>query len=413
MVIIFAGTQSGKTSFGPWWLEREIRERGAGDYLAVTATYDLFKLKMLPEIRKVFERLLGGWIYQASDRVLYRSTKISRRNATTKAESRIILRSANSPGGLESATALGAWMDEFGQDDFLLASYEALLRRVALNQGRILGSTTPYNLGWAKTEIYDRWRAQDKEIQVIQFESTMNPNFARSEFERARATLPPWKFEMFYRGNFSRPAGLIYDCFDFDRHKIPPFEIPRWWARYGGLDFGGTNTAALCVAEDPDTKALYYTRALLTGKRTAADHAAELKTWGCRLWVGGAASEDQWRLEFAQAGLPIAAPLITDVEVGIDRVYAAHKTNSIFVFDTLTGYLDEKGRYSRALDKSGQPTDEIKDKARFHLMDAERYIIGFLRGGSTNLPKSQPQKPSTWRDEGITIDADDSRWKRY
>ena len=54
-----AGTQSGKTSFGPWWLEREIRRRGQGDYIAATASYDLFKLKMLPEMRAVFERLLG------------------------------------------------------------------------------------------------------------------------------------------------------------------------------------------------------------------------------------------------------------------------------------------------------------------------------------------------------------------
>ena len=37
-VFIIAGTQSGKTTFGPWWLKREIDKRGPGDYLAVTAT---------------------------------------------------------------------------------------------------------------------------------------------------------------------------------------------------------------------------------------------------------------------------------------------------------------------------------------------------------------------------------------
>jgi hypothetical protein len=60
-VFVTAGTQGGKTSFGPHWLHREIYHpdigRGPGDYLAVTGAYDLFKLKMLPAIRDVFEHV--------------------------------------------------------------------------------------------------------------------------------------------------------------------------------------------------------------------------------------------------------------------------------------------------------------------------------------------------------------------
>ena len=53
-IFVIAGTQGGKTSFGPWWLYREIERCGAGDYLVVTSTYDLFKLKLLPEMQRVF-----------------------------------------------------------------------------------------------------------------------------------------------------------------------------------------------------------------------------------------------------------------------------------------------------------------------------------------------------------------------
>ena len=35
-------------------------------------------------------------------------------------------------------------------------SWEAVLRRLALYQGRVLGGTTLYNLGWLKQQIYDR-----------------------------------------------------------------------------------------------------------------------------------------------------------------------------------------------------------------------------------------------------------------
>ena len=411
IVIIYAGTQSGKTTFGPWWLHREIQERGPGDYLAVTATFDLFKLKMLPEIRKVFEQILGGWTYHKSDRVLYSSNTVSRRKDPTKAESRIILRSANSPGGLESATAKACWMDEFGQDEFSIDAYEAINRRVSLEEGRILGTTTPYNLGWQKTEIYDRWTAGDKDFHVIQFYSTENPTFSREEFERARRTMPAWKFAMFYMGEFSTPAGLIYDCFDTKLHKIMPFSIPAYWPKYGGLDFGGVNTGALCYAENPDIKVLYLVDEYRDGRKSAAEHAKALKEWHCRLWVGGAKSEGQWRLEFAKAGLPIAEPLISDVEVGIQRVYAQHKTNSLYVFDTCTKYLDEKGRYSRELDRSGQPTEKIKNKNDFHLMDSERYIISHIRGSMTNLPETQPEKESRWHTEIEGEIGRDRKWR--
>ena len=37
---------------------------------------------------------------------------------------------------------------------------------------------------------------------MIRFDSTDNPAFPREEWERARATLPPWKFKMFYQGYF-------------------------------------------------------------------------------------------------------------------------------------------------------------------------------------------------------------------
>ena len=99
---IIAGFQSGKTSFGPYWLYREIERCGDGDYLAVTATYDLFKLKMLPEMTRFFCNWLTGWELHKADRVI----------SSTTNDTRIILRSANVPEGLESATAKAAWLEK-------------------------------------------------------------------------------------------------------------------------------------------------------------------------------------------------------------------------------------------------------------------------------------------------------------
>lgn len=200
---VLAGTQGGKTSWGPWWLHREIYDpavgRGAGDYLAVTATFDLFKLKMLPALRQVFEDVTRCGRYWPSARVMELADPEGRywaRRADDPMWGRIILRSADSPGGLESASARGAWLDEAGQDRFTLDAWRAVTRRLALSLGRCLITTTLYNFGWLKTEFYDRWKGGDPEYDVVHFDSTVNPSFPASEWGRARETMPSWLFDM-------------------------------------------------------------------------------------------------------------------------------------------------------------------------------------------------------------------------
>src|SRR5687767_394189 len=96
-VAMLAGTQGGKTSFGPLWLWREIRERGPGDYLAITATYPLLKLKMLPEFLRLFQHTLHLGTWHAADRVFEFAGE----------RTRVIFGSAQNPESLESATANG------------------------------------------------------------------------------------------------------------------------------------------------------------------------------------------------------------------------------------------------------------------------------------------------------------------
>ena len=371
-VVVLAGSQSGKTSSAPMWLHREIQRRGPGDYLAVTATYDLFKLAMLPALLDCFVVKLGIGVYRPSDRTI----DIPSLNA------RIILRSAESDGGLESSTAKAAWLDEAGMDSYTIGTWEAILRRLSIHQGRVLLTTTLYNLGWLKAALYDRWQAGDTSIDVIQFDSTENPAFPREEFERARNSMPLWRFNMFYRGIFTRPAGLIYDCFDYAQHVIRPFAIPDAWPRFGGLDFGGVNTAAVFVAKEPTPEGAsvppryYLYREYHAGSRTAQQHANALLDGEPSTpdFSGGSHSEGQWRMEFRNAGLPIREPRVKDVEVGIQRGYGIIKRDELRIFDTCTGLIDQLQSYSRKLDASGNPTEEIADKATYHLVDAWRYL---------------------------------------
>lgn len=378
-VFMLAGTQGGKTSFAPWWQWREIERWNGGDHIAATASYDLFKLKFLPEIRNVYEHILGIGRYWAGDRVMELKDPMTGKFLANRSDDpmwgRIILRSAESKGGLESLTARSALLDECGMDSFTIGVWEAVLRRLSLSQGRVLGSTTLYNLGWMKRAIYDKWQKGDPDIDVIQFDSTENPQFPEEEYERARQTMPTWKFNMFYRGLYDKPAGLIYSDFDESRHVLEPFAIPAEWRRYGGQDYGGVNTAGLCIAHDPVADRYIVTKEYLEGGKTAAGHAETFKQWGVSRWYGGAKSEGQWRDEFKAAGIPVSEPPISEVEVGIDRVIALIKQDRLYILNSCTRLLDEINTYSRELDDDGEPTEKIKDKNKFHLNDGLRYVV--------------------------------------
>src|ERR1041385_9170569 len=55
-IALISGTQGGKTSFEPWWLQKEIAAKGTGDYMAVSPSFVLMGKKLLPEFVEVFER---------------------------------------------------------------------------------------------------------------------------------------------------------------------------------------------------------------------------------------------------------------------------------------------------------------------------------------------------------------------
>ena len=386
-ILVLAGTQGGKTSSAPLWMYREIHDRGPGDYLVVAPTYPLMQKKLLPEFRSFFEygtglgKYVGGSVKELTIRKeiypkIWKDPILANSDETT----RLMFGHAQDPESLESATAKGAVLDEAGQKKFKAGSYEAILRRLSINQGRVLLPTTPYNLGWLYQRLYRPWKdGTDPDIDVIRFESTMNPVFPVEEFERAKRVLPKWKFDMFYRGIFTRPAGIIYDCFDEDAHVVPDFPIPKEWPRYLGLDFGGTNTAGLYVAEH-DGKYYIYNEYWPRLQRTAAEHKEYILRGetGLPTAVGGAKSEGQWRDEFSAAGLPVKEPDISEVELGISRFYGLIQDDRVRVLAGCKHFLEEIMSYARELDDNDEPTEKIEDKNEYHLLDGARYIFGWL-----------------------------------
>lgn len=398
VVAVIAGGRSGKTVLGPMWLYREMLRMGPGDYLVSAPTYPLLDKAAAPELEAFLGRMLGLGTLKRSPMQFTFSPKGCQLMGwgTPSRPPRVIFAHADNPEGLEAMSARAAWLDEAGQSRFRVGSWHAVLQRLSIDRGRCLITTKPYVVaGWLRREVYDPWHEarraglEHPEIDVINFGSLANPAMPPDEVERARSSLPRWKFRRDYEGAFERPAGLIYEVFSESTHVVDPFPVPHDWERLGGIDFGGVNTAAVILSRHPRTGQLYLIAEYHRGGLTARGHAEQLlalarRGWSAtaggrppavKLWVGGSKSEGQWRREFAQAGLPVHEPAVSDVEVGIGRVHAMFaESPPLQVFRSCADIIDDLQSYSREVDDSGEPTERIADKESWHRLDALRYI---------------------------------------
>ncbi len=406
-IAMLAGSQGGKTGYGPWWLKREIERRGGGDYIAICPTYDLYTLKTLPALLKTFVDICGIGKFWGGNRVLEiregakPDGKFWAKTSKDPMWARVILRSADSEGGLEAATAKGAWLDEAGQTRFDLAAWNAIRRRLALHRGRALITSTLYDLGWLKQKMIDPLAEvepthhliddrgaemalrENDDIALIQFDSIVNPAYPLEEFEEARATMPPDEFAMFWRGLATKLRTMIFGTYSKEVNWIEHFEIPHNWTAAVGIDPIGTHIAAVWGALSPvDGKFHIYREYLEPFGITTAGHASEiLRLTNERVvrWIVGQPSERQARLDWTAAGIQAEPPPFSDLWVGINRVYSMLKSGDMIIHSCCEGLLSEIGSYQREKDKrTGELTDRIAAKETFHLCDSLRYLVADL-----------------------------------
>jgi hypothetical protein len=422
--LILAGTRGGKTSIGPWYLLKQMQLRGPGEYLACAPSYPLFKKAAYKEIRKTFVSLLrlGHVIGGASGEFKFTPDGFARLFAGTDwdgepydEETKIVFGHAGNPDSLEAAEYKAAWLDEPGQRGFPQESWEAIQRRLAIDEGPAFLTTTPYMAQhWIVSEIYEPWQRRgtkqeepfDKHCRVVSFESRSNPAFPIAEWDRAQAVLPPWKFDLFYRGILSRPAGLIYYCIDPAVHFVESFTPEPTWKRYVGIDFGAPNFAATFFAEETgyhelegparDGHPLYlrtedgdpvkwnryfaYAEYRPDVSRTAKEHVAEIRKIEPLPFdyvVGGSMSEGQWRAELKAGGLNVREPDQPEVEIGLDRGYSLFREQRLLIMRSCPRLIEELQNYSRPVDENGIVLEGILDKEMYHSCDSMRYFASW------------------------------------
>jgi PBSX family phage terminase large subunit len=275
--------------------------------------------------------------------------------------------SAETPERMQGIHAKGIIGDEAGLYSRLW--WDTAVQRVSFNEGQILLLTTPYTMNWLKTDFYDQWLNGDPDFHVENPKSTDNPFYPVKEYERAKKMLPDWKFKMLYDAQFTKPAGLIYP----EYQTCKPFEIPHWWNRYRGLDFGVNNPFATSwLAEDYDTGDYYlYNEYKKTGLDIDQVYRV-LESDKDTLTYGDPENAEVMKTLYNR-GVNIRKAK-KDVMAGILDVQSLLKTGRLKIFDTLKNTIDELNTYQWEMDKNEEFLDKPLKKNN-HLMDGLRYIV--------------------------------------
>ena len=422
VIAIIAGKQGGKSTFGLPAFYREIQLCGPGHYCLTGPSYVVLNKRMIPDIKQdlvergwavynenkheiVFTELGMLAFYGTSDRhTLYERFKFVSEDGTVERKSEfkskvtIFVIEASDPKKLEAGTYKAALAEEWGSTDVREQAFDNLVNgRLVRYRGKCIIVTTPYDVNWLKYRIFDACEEagapegspeylvgidRKNRTAVVRFESWMNPTFGRDKFDQIRASgMPEWYFDMMYRGIFTRPTGMIFDCFDRGRHLTSvgigqiPYSAPRIW----GMDFGPLNMAAVKVAilhDGVKPRAVVYMSYHPAQKLETADHVQRIKSGeNAPICKGGnATSEDGWRKDFGNHGLYIGKPKEPNHEVRIQVLYSLLQRGDLLIYNRLEELIREIETYKRVVNNEGNVTDEIKDKAGFHRLDALLYI---------------------------------------
>jgi hypothetical protein len=433
--IALKGWRAGFTSWSAKLLETEMKRCGPGNlnlsYFAISPTHTVGSEGLIPAIQTVFCTHMQYAIYNKQDHKFTITPDGERAlwGHKQKEPTKIVCCHASDPNSFASMTALGGIADEIGQKEFKLESWNVLDARCStsssqvapnnramgfpadLKMGRIFGGTTVYQINWVedlynqhqkaiheataqmkadcaaagsveeRTEILLDYQKQGYHGQIhpslnfVRFDSTYNPLISREYFDRRRRELQPWFFDMRYRAIFRRPAGVIFEEWDPNRHVVAPFEAAYKWPREIYIDFGKRNFHAQLWAIEPD-EARNRQFLLESYHDSELDNTGRAKAlvenWGTPVrCVAGQISEDDARAELAVGGLLAIAPAYKDLWLGINNMASAIRQNKIFVFANnvsaafiprrespffQTGsqyFIDEVRNYSRPVDDNG------------------------------------------------------------
>ncbi len=202
------------------------------------------------------------------------------------------------------------------------------------------------------------------------------PHLSEDWKHQALLEYGPNEVEARSKGIPSMGSGRIYPVEEIFV-VVKPFEIPEYWPRAYGLDFGWHNTAALWMTQDPSTKVKYIYSEYKRGKQAPYVHVNAIKSKG--EWIvgaadpsgGGRSSNDGTLLieEYRSQGLKLIEGH-NAITAGIARILNQLESGSLKFFSNMEKLIDEFRVYRYDINNPNHPAKNQED----HLLDALKYV---------------------------------------
>jgi len=205
------------------------------------------------------------------------------------------------------------------------------------------------------------------------------PHLSEEDKATMMAEMPPNERDARTKGIPALGSGRIYPIAE-DDIKVKPFEIPDYFPRAYGLDFGWNNTAALWMAQDPVSQVKYIYAEYKKGQVPDSQHVFAIQSRGS--WMSGAADpsgggrrdDGKMRIDYYRSlGLDLH-PGHNGLIAGIAQVYTEFEAGTLKVFSNLHQFFDEFRVYRYDSKDPNKPARNQDD----HLLDTLRYLLSIF-----------------------------------
>jgi|TARA_R110000744_G_scaffold280261_1_gene392394 hypothetical protein len=233
-----------------------------------------------------------------------------------------------------------------------------------------------------------------------------NPYLAEDgKYEKMLSSLPPIQRKQLLDGNWDVSEGAAFVEFEYDKHCITPYNLPKHWLRVKGIDYGyASESAVVWGCLDPTDETLIIYRELYQKGLTGEELAVRIFEFERedKLSVSGVLDTSAW----ARTGTtgPTVGEALTKAGHKLRRADKNRIQGKIQIHERLK--LNAKGRPRLQIFKTcpnlirelqGIPIDKLKPedvdtKASDHAYDALRYLIMSRPRSITSYEEMQHHK---------------------
>lgn len=207
-------------------------------------------------------------------------------------------------------------------------------------------------------------------------------HYTPEERRRVIAAYPAHEREARARGIPVLGSGRVFPI-EESAVVIKPIQIPDYWPRIVGIDFGWDHpTAAAMHAWDRDTDTFYVIKEHRLSEATPIIHAAAINGWG--KWIPVAwphdglqhdkGSGEQLAKQYRDAGLRMLKERATfedgtnGVEAGLSDMLTRMQTGRFKIFNTCQSWIEEFRMLHRKDGKVVKERDDLISASRYALM---------------------------------------------